>query len=50
MGDLIASSGSRTERIEAGVRGQVGEEDVTTALIKMTRDKFENGLLPDRTR
>ena len=39
MGDLIASSGSRTERIEAGVRGQVGEEDVTTALIKMTRDK-----------
>jgi ABC-type uncharacterized transport system involved in gliding motility auxiliary subunit len=39
MGDLIASSGSRTERIEAGVRGQVGEEDVTTALIKMTREK-----------
>ena len=39
MGDLIASSGSRTERIEAGVRGQVGEEDITTALIKMTRDK-----------
>ena len=39
MGDLIAASGSRTERIEPGIRGQVGEEDVTTALIKMTRDK-----------
>src|SRR5246127_2678290 len=39
MGDLIAASGSRTERIEPGVRGQVGEEDVTTGLIKLTRDK-----------
>jgi ABC-type uncharacterized transport system involved in gliding motility auxiliary subunit len=39
MGDLIAASGSRTERIEPGIRGQVGEEDVTTGLIKLTRDK-----------
>src|SRR6201997_2902033 len=39
IGDLIAASGSLTERIEPGVRGQVGEEDVTTALIKMTREK-----------
>src|ERR1700747_1961144 len=28
MGDLIASSGSRTERIEAGGLGQGGEEDL----------------------
>ena len=39
MGDLIAASGSRTERIEPGIRGHVGEEDVTTGLIKLTRDK-----------
>jgi ABC-type uncharacterized transport system involved in gliding motility auxiliary subunit len=39
MGDVIASSGSRTEHIEPGTRGQVSEEDVTTALLKLTRDK-----------
>ncbi|MGH9745893.1 MAG: GldG family protein [Candidatus Acidiferrales bacterium] len=38
-GDVIASSGSRTEHIESGTRGQISEEDVTTALLKLTRDK-----------
>jgi ABC-type uncharacterized transport system involved in gliding motility auxiliary subunit len=42
MGDVIAASGGRTERIEPGARGQVGEEDVTTALIKLTREKTKN--------
>jgi ABC-type uncharacterized transport system involved in gliding motility auxiliary subunit len=36
---LIASSGARSEAIEPGNRGQVSEEDVTTALIKLSREK-----------
>lgn len=39
MGDVIATSGAHTEHIEPGTRGQISEEDVTTALIKLTRDK-----------
>jgi len=42
MGDVIASSGGRTEHIEPGSSGQIGEEDVTTALIKLTREKSKN--------
>jgi ABC-type uncharacterized transport system involved in gliding motility auxiliary subunit len=39
MGDVIAASGPRTEHIESGSRGQISEEDVTSALLKLTRDK-----------
>ena len=37
--EVIAASGSRTQQIEPGNRGQISEEDVTTALLKLTRDK-----------
>ena len=39
QGELIAASGGHIERIESGMRGQVTEEDVTTALIKLSRAK-----------
>jgi len=37
--EVIAASGPRTQHIEPGNRGQISEEDVTTALLKLTRDK-----------
>jgi len=40
-GDVIAASGSRTEHLEAGPRGNLGEQDITSAILKVTRDKLK---------
>jgi ABC-type uncharacterized transport system involved in gliding motility auxiliary subunit len=37
MGDVVVASGSRTEHLESGTRGQTSEEDVTSAILKVTR-------------
>jgi len=40
-GDVIAASGSRTEHIEPGPEGSIGEQDITSAILKVTRDKLK---------
>jgi ABC-type uncharacterized transport system involved in gliding motility auxiliary subunit len=39
MGDVVAASGSRKENIEAGASGEFSEQDITSAILKITRDK-----------
>jgi ABC-type uncharacterized transport system involved in gliding motility auxiliary subunit len=39
LGDVIASYGSRYEHIEPSGRAEISEEDITTTLLKLTRDK-----------
>jgi ABC-type uncharacterized transport system involved in gliding motility auxiliary subunit len=41
MGDVIAASGSRKQTIEAGTAGDISEQDVTSAILKLTRDKVK---------
>src|ERR1700728_18016 len=38
MGDVIVASGSRKEHLESGVEGGISEEDITRAIMKVTRD------------
>jgi ABC-type uncharacterized transport system involved in gliding motility auxiliary subunit len=40
-GDVIAASGTRTEHLEAGPRGGITEQDVTSAILKVTREKLK---------
>jgi ABC-type uncharacterized transport system involved in gliding motility auxiliary subunit len=37
-GDVIVASGSRTEHLESGARASASEEDITSAILKVTRD------------
>jgi ABC-type uncharacterized transport system involved in gliding motility auxiliary subunit len=39
MGDVIVASGTRKENIQPGVEGDFTEQDVTDAILKITRDK-----------
>ncbi len=39
LGDVIASYGSRYEHIEPSGRAEISEEDITTTLLKLTRDQ-----------
>jgi len=41
MGDVIASSGSRNEHVEPGMSGEFSEQDITTTILKITRDKVK---------
>jgi ABC-type uncharacterized transport system involved in gliding motility auxiliary subunit len=38
VGDVIVASGTRTEHLESGARASASEEDITSAILKMTRD------------
>lgn len=39
MGDLIVASGPRRENVEPSMQGGYSEEDITSAILKATRDK-----------
>lgn len=41
MGDIVAASGDRKEHIEAGIGAQPSEQDITSAIMKITRDKVK---------
>lgn len=41
MGDVIVTSGSRKQPLEAGADGNISEQDVTSAILKVTRDKVK---------
>jgi ABC-type uncharacterized transport system involved in gliding motility auxiliary subunit len=41
MGDVIIAYGTRKDHLDAGARGQLGEEDVTGAIVKVTSDKIK---------
>ncbi len=42
MGDVVVASGSKKEHVEAGARGgDLSEEDVTGAILKVTSDKVK---------
>lgn len=40
-GDVVVSYGTRTEHLEAGARGDISEQDITSAILKVTRDKLK---------
>lgn len=41
MGDVIVASGPRRENVEPGMQGGYAEEDITSAILKATRDKVK---------
>ena len=41
MGDVVVAYGIRKDHLDAGARGQLGEEDVTDAIVKVTSDKVK---------
>jgi ABC-type uncharacterized transport system involved in gliding motility auxiliary subunit len=41
MGDIVAASGDRKEHIEPGMGGQPSEQDITSTIMKITRDKVK---------
>jgi ABC-type uncharacterized transport system involved in gliding motility auxiliary subunit len=41
LGDVFIGVGDRKSRIESGARGEVAEQDVTGAIIKITADKMK---------
>src|SRR5580658_2118619 len=41
MGDIVAASGDRKEHIEPGMAGQPSEQDITSTIMKITRDKVK---------
>jgi ABC-type uncharacterized transport system involved in gliding motility auxiliary subunit len=41
MGDVVVAYGVRKDHLDAGARGQLGEEDVTGAIVKVTSDKVK---------
>jgi ABC-type uncharacterized transport system involved in gliding motility auxiliary subunit len=40
-GDIVVASGSRTEHIDSGFRSSVSEEDITTNILKITRNSVK---------
>lgn len=41
MGDIVAASGDRKEHIEPAPGGQPSEQDITSTIMKITRDKVK---------
>ncbi len=41
MGDVVVAYGTRKDHLESGARGELGEEDVTGAIVKVTSDKIK---------
>ncbi len=41
MGDVVVAYGTRKDHLDAGARSQLGEEDVTGAIVKLTSDKVK---------
>ncbi|MGA7915222.1 MAG: Gldg family protein [Candidatus Acidiferrales bacterium] len=41
MGDVIVASGTHKEHVQTGTQGEVGEQDVTGAILKATSDKVK---------
>ncbi|MGB0034145.1 MAG: Gldg family protein [Candidatus Acidiferrales bacterium] len=41
MGDVIVAAGARTEHLEGGMRGNFSEEDITSAILKVTQDTLK---------
>ena len=41
MGDVIVASGQRKETLEAGVSGGFSEQDITSTILKITRDQVK---------
>jgi ABC-type uncharacterized transport system involved in gliding motility auxiliary subunit len=41
MGDVIVASGPRRENVELSMQGGYSEEDITSAILKATRDKVK---------
>jgi len=41
MGDVVVAYGVRKDHLDAGARGQLGEEDITGAIVKVTSDKIK---------
>lgn len=41
MGDVVVAAGTRTEHLAPGPRGDIGEEDLTSAILKVTRDALK---------
>lgn len=41
MGDIVVSSGARNEHIDSGFRSQVSEEDITSTILKLTRNSVK---------
>jgi len=39
IGDVVVASGEQREHVEQGYRGDISEEDITSAILKATRDK-----------
>ena len=38
IGDVVVACGNRTEHLESGARGSASEQDITSAILKVTRD------------
>jgi ABC-type uncharacterized transport system involved in gliding motility auxiliary subunit len=41
MGDVIVAFGTHKEHVQSGARGDVGEEDITGAILKATTEKIK---------
>jgi ABC-type uncharacterized transport system involved in gliding motility auxiliary subunit len=41
MGDVVVAYGVRKDHVDAGAHGQLGEEDVTGAIVKVISDKIK---------
>ncbi|MBZ5695742.1 MAG: GldG family protein [Acidobacteriia bacterium] len=41
MGDVVVASGSRREHLEPGPEGGLSEEDITSTILKVTREKVK---------
>jgi ABC-type uncharacterized transport system involved in gliding motility auxiliary subunit len=41
MGDVIVASGTHKEHVQTGAQGDVGEQDITGAILKATSDKVK---------
>jgi len=41
MGDVIVASGQREETLEAGLSGGFAEQDITSTILKVTRDQVK---------
>ena len=41
MQDVVLASGTRTEHLEPGPRGDISEQEITSAILKVTRDKLK---------
>jgi ABC-type uncharacterized transport system involved in gliding motility auxiliary subunit len=41
MGDTVVTLGTRTEHLDSGFRSQVSEEDITSTILKLTRNSVK---------